>query len=363
MEKFGHSAYVSMGLSVFLFLVFIEIFGSPFLRNCNILLALFFGCFVSGVSKNEGRSYWDNSIMDAAPAFTFIWTRTFPLGLYGPMVLPALIAFLVTSVETIGDITATEEGSREPTDGPSHDRHVQGAILGDGCYALLACLGTSMPNTTYAQNSGIVALTRCASRAAGICCGIWLLVMGILGKFGAFFVAIPNCVLGGMTTFLFANVSVTGFKVMCMNGMQRRDRFICMCALGFALGVSMVPQWVDNTLWPVRSDMATGERAIRDSIIMILHTPFCFGALVAMILNLLLPQEASDEELTAHEGLPAVSSTAAMDLAPGKGGLYDDSTHHGCEMDKSSQLAVTLHHRGPVAEATITTAPDQAHAV
>lgn len=56
-------------------------------------------------------------------------------------------------------------------------------------------------------------LTRCASRAAGICCGLWLLLWGIIAKFGAFFVAIPDCVLGGMTTFLFANVAVTGIKV------------------------------------------------------------------------------------------------------------------------------------------------------
>jgi uric acid-xanthine permease len=84
------------------------------------------------------------------------------------MILPSLIAYVVTTVETIGDITATEEGSREETEGERHDRHVQGGLTVDGLWSILSCLMTSMPNTTFSQNSGIIVLTRCASRAAGI---------------------------------------------------------------------------------------------------------------------------------------------------------------------------------------------------
>lgn len=43
----------------------------------------FFGCFVSGVTKVDGKSFWDENIIDQAPAFDFIWTRTFPLGIWG----------------------------------------------------------------------------------------------------------------------------------------------------------------------------------------------------------------------------------------------------------------------------------------
>lgn len=50
--------------------------------------------------------------------------------------------------------TSHTQGSREPTEGPDHDRHVQGGLLGDGLWSILACLGTSMPNTTFSQNNG-----------------------------------------------------------------------------------------------------------------------------------------------------------------------------------------------------------------
>ena len=50
-----------------------------------------------------------------------------------------------------------------------------------------------------AQNNGVIALTRCASRRAGYACGIWLILFGVLGKFAALFTTIPDCVLGGMT--------------------------------------------------------------------------------------------------------------------------------------------------------------------
>lgn len=61
--------------------------------------------------------------------------------------------------------------------------------------------------------AGVIALTRCASRSAGYAAAFWLMLAGVIAKFGAFILTIPDCVLGGMTTFLFANVIVSGIKV------------------------------------------------------------------------------------------------------------------------------------------------------
>ena len=51
---------------------------------------------------------------------------------------------------------------------------------------------TTLPSTTYAQNNGVIALTRCASRWAGIACGVWLFLFGVLAKVGAWVTTIPN---------------------------------------------------------------------------------------------------------------------------------------------------------------------------
>lgn len=61
---------------------------------------------------------------------------------------------------------------------------------------------------SFAQNNGVIALTRCASRKAGYFCAYFLIIMGIFAKFAAALVAIPSAVLGGMTTFLFAGKHV-----------------------------------------------------------------------------------------------------------------------------------------------------------
>ncbi len=89
----------------------------------------------------------------------------------------------------------------------------QGALFNDGISGLFSALATSLPLTTFAQNNGVISLTNVASRMSGYACAAWLIFLGIIGKIGAFIVSIPNCVLGGMTTFLFANVLSSGIKV------------------------------------------------------------------------------------------------------------------------------------------------------
>jgi xanthine/uracil permease len=61
-------------------LVFIEFFGSIFMKNCNVIIALLFGYFVAAVSSYEGESYVDTSRIENAPAITFLWVETFPIG-------------------------------------------------------------------------------------------------------------------------------------------------------------------------------------------------------------------------------------------------------------------------------------------
>ncbi|MCJ1422972.1 hypothetical protein MMC29_000853 [Sticta canariensis] len=233
-------------------------------------------------------------------------------------------AFLVTAVEAIGDITATEEASRLPTAGSDHRRRIQGGLMGDGVNCFFGALAFTLPTTTFAQNNGVIVLTRCASRSAGVCCGLWLFVFGVLAKIsidsllgilsvvasgvqiGAFFVSIPAPVLGGMTTFLFANVCVSGIKVITLGSLSRRVRFITAVALGLGLGVTIVPGWATNHLWPVVDSMSEGLRSFRDACILVLSNGFAVGCLITIILHLIIPEEHDvdnpDDEIRSPEG-------------------------------------------------------------
>lgn len=104
---YGAAPYIGLGFSVLCFLVAIELFGSVFMKNCNVVLALLFGYMVAGVSNYEGLNYVNFDNLELAEPVTFLWVETFPISFYGPAVVPLLIAYFVTTVETIGDLTGT----------------------------------------------------------------------------------------------------------------------------------------------------------------------------------------------------------------------------------------------------------------
>jgi NCS2 family nucleobase:cation symporter-2 len=305
-KAFGSPEYVALGFSVMLMLIIVELFGSPFMKNANVIIALLFGYFVAGVSRAEGMKFVPDTKIESAEPITFTWVENFPIGFYGPAVLPLLIAFLVTSIETIGDLTATYEASEEDTESEEFDKSVQGGLLSDGLCSFGAALATGMPNTTFSQNNGVIALTKCASRRAGVCCGLWLMVLGVLSKISGIISSMPDCVVGGMTTFLFCNVFVSGLSVVAKADLNsRRNRIILAISMGIGLGVTAVP-WIFGDqraspgtapFWsctgPFREggDCSKGERSIRDGIIILLTTPYSIGTLLAMLLNAILPED------------------------------------------------------------------------
>ena len=81
-----------------------------------MIWALLIGYGLAAIPTHEGNHYVNTDRIDAAPGITFLWTETFPLGFHGPSVLPLLIAVIVTTVESIGDITATEVASNLDTE-------------------------------------------------------------------------------------------------------------------------------------------------------------------------------------------------------------------------------------------------------
>ncbi|CAE7318275.1 uapA, partial [Symbiodinium sp. CCMP2456] len=232
---YGDVHYFGLGLSVMIFLVFIQAVGSPFMKNCSVAL--------------DGTSlpYVNGDKIEQAGVFTFLWTTTFNIGFYPPAFIPLLLGFVITAVETVGDIQASCDVSGLPIEGPDADSRIQGGLLADAVNSFLACLMTCPPNTTFSQNNGVIAITRCASRAAGIACCFWLILLGCFEKFGAAIASIPDAVLGGMTTFLFANVLVSGINIVGGSGqMGRRTRFILAVSLGVGVGVAALPNWAEG---------------------------------------------------------------------------------------------------------------------
>lgn len=298
---YGSTEFIGLGFTVLCSLVVIEMFGSTFMKNCNVIIALMIGYLFAIFSNYEGAQYVDDSKIELAPVVDFLWTETFPLGFYAPAVLPLLIGYLVTTVETVGDITAVHETSELSTKDEKYDERIQGGILSDGICSILSGLFTSMPNTTFSQNTGVIALTRVASRRAGFACGIWLILMGVLAKIAGLISSIPDCVLGGMTIFLFCNVLVSGISLYgALDFSSRRVRFITAMSLCVGVGVTVFPfAFQDQRASPYTaafwtcSDCEDSMKGLRNGVSIFLSTGYCIGTIICMILNFIIPSDAS----------------------------------------------------------------------
>ncbi|KAG0644693.1 Xanthine/uracil/vitamin C permease [Tuber brumale] len=214
----GSAEFIGLGFSVFIAIIICERFGSPIMQSTSVAIGLLFGCIIAAAT-----GYFSKKNIDLAPAVSFIWVQTFKLSIYGPLVLPTLAVYIILACEAIGDISATCDVSKLDVDGKMFDSRIQGGLLADGINGLLASLATITPMSTYAQNNGVIALTRCANRGAGYGCCFFLIIMGIFSKFAASLVAIPSAVLGGMTTFLFCSVAVSGMRITATMPFTRRS--------------------------------------------------------------------------------------------------------------------------------------------
>jgi NCS2 family nucleobase:cation symporter-2 len=318
---YGQAEFIGLGVSVMVMLVFIELFGSVFMKNCNVIIALLFGYLVAALCDKDGADYVISDNIKNAKTITFFWVETFPLGFYAPAVFPMLIAYLVTTVETVGDISAVFEVSDLDIESPLFNEALQGGLTSDALCSILSSFFTVMPNTTFSQNNGVIALTKCASRRAGYACGLWLILMGVFGKISGIITSIPDCVLGGMTIFLFANVLVSGIALSATLDLHsRRVKFIMALSLAIGVGVTVWPFAFQDmrgssytaNFWRC-ADCSDKKKGIRNGISIFLSTGYCVGTVVAMLLNFVLPEDAGVATLedTEEKALEDSSDDAA----------------------------------------------------
>lgn len=280
----GSARFVGLGFLVYVTIIICEKWGSPIMKSCAVIVGLLMGCIVAAAC-----GYFSPDSIKEAPVATFMWVRTFKLTIYGPAVLPMLATYIVLMMEAIGDITATCDVSRLEVEGELYDSRIQGGILADGFNGLLACLGTITPMSTFAQNNGVISITKCANRTAGYWCCFFLIVMGVFSKFAAALTSIPKAVLGGMTTFLFTSVAVAGLAIISRNPFTRRDRFVLTAMLVFGFGSTMVSGWFSNVF--TYDGGNNGLKGFYNAIILVCETGYAIAGILGVFLNLFLPQE------------------------------------------------------------------------
>ncbi|KAG6003193.1 hypothetical protein E4U21_002270 [Claviceps maximensis] len=299
----GSPEYLGLGFAAFVTIILCERFGSPIMKSTSVVLGLLVGCIIAAAC-----GYFDRSGIDSAPVVSFIWVHTFPLTIYGPLVLPIMAVFVICATEAVGDITATCDVSHIELQGRIYESRIQGGLLTDGLNGIVAAMMTMTPMSRFAQNNGVIALTRCASRKAGLACCFFLVVMGIFAKFSAALVAIPSPVLGGMTTFLFTAVAVSGMAIINRGtSFNRRTRFILTAGLALGYGATLVPTYFEKIFSYSGDNHAL--QGFLDAIVLVMETGFAVTAAFCMALNLVLPEEPDEMDDIDAIDVSTVKST------------------------------------------------------
>lgn len=271
---FGAPRNLALGALVFLLILLLNRSRQPWLRLSAIVVGLAVGSLAAWASGKLVPQPLPDLPLVSVPqpfryGFAFDWTAFVPVAL----------VYVISTIETVGDLTANCMLSRQPIEGPGYLERLKGGVLGDGVSCLIAATFSAFPNTTFAQNNGVIQMTGVASRHVGLYIGALLFALGLFPLLGAVLQQIPKPVLGGATLIMFGSVAAAGIRILAGTRLDRRSMLIIAASFGVGLGIAAQPQLLQQ--------MPRLVQNLFDSAI-------TSGGLTAILLDLLLPRERGE---------------------------------------------------------------------
>lgn len=210
---------------------------------------------------------WDNTVFS-------LFGPGFDAGLAITAIITIMPLAFATMIEHIGDISAISSTcERNFIANPGLHR----TLLGDGLATILASLFGAPANTTYGENTGVLALTRVFdARVVRIaaCCAI---VLSFSPKFAAVIGAMPSCVIGGVSLVLYGMISAVGVRNLVENHVDfQKSRNVLVAAIVLVLSIGIAYS-------------AAGAITFKVSGIVISLSGLAIGSLAGIILNAILP--------------------------------------------------------------------------
>ena len=246
------------------------------MRSAAIVIALLVGY---GLAGYLGRL--DFTGMHQAALFQVPTPLHFGLSFSWGLFIPMLVIYLVTSLDAIGDVTATSKVSRQPVEGPVWMQRIKGGVLVNGVNSLLAGVFNTFPSSIFAQNNGVIQLTGIASRSIGGWIALMLVVLGLFPTVAGVIQAVPEPVLGGAAMVMFGAVAASGINILAGIDLDRRALLIIAVSLALGLGVAQVPEFLAHMPAALRNVLESGVAT---------------GGICALVLNWFLPQQAAARE-------------------------------------------------------------------
>lgn len=191
----------------------------------------------------------------------------------------------VSAVETVGDVSGITKGGaqREAT-----DKEIAGATYADGLGTAISGLFGGLPNTSFSQNVGLVAMTGIMSRHVVTIGAIFLIICGLFPKVGALITTIPIEVLGGGVIVMFGMVVAAGISMLSDVDWNRRNMVIFAISLSIGFGLQL-------EALNAPAGVPTALQKLPETLLVLGESGILPAALIAIVLNLILPEELAAE--------------------------------------------------------------------
>lgn len=272
----GSLQNLGLGFGVLLTIIILNQSKNMYLRSGAIFLGLIAGFIAAFFMGKVDFSKLSDMSLFALP-IPFKYGFDFDFAAF----LPVALIYIITTIESSGDLTATSMISRQPITGPVYTNRIKNGVLGDGVNSMIAAIFNTFPNTTFSQNNGVIQLTGMASRYVAFWAAGILVVLGLFPVIGGIFQQLPKPVLGGATLVMFGTVAAAGIRILATVDLNRRNMLIMAVSFGMGLGVAMVPD--------VMKEMPKTIQNIFGSAV-------TMSGITAILLNLLLPQSLAEED-------------------------------------------------------------------
>lgn len=282
-EFFGSFQNIFLGFIVMASIIFAHKFGNQWVKLSSIVIGMFVGLIAAIFMGKVDLHLITQVHSTVSIPIPFKYGFSFDIAAF----IPIALIYLITSIETSGDLTANCIISKQPIQGEGYIQRIKSGILGDGVNSLIAGIFNTFPNTTFSQNNGVIQMTGIASRYIGVWIGAILIVLGFFPHIGALFRAIPNSVLGGATIIMFATVAVAGIKILATVDLNRRNMMILAVSFGIGLGVLLVPEVVTA----LAANIGGSAGNIFASVF---GSPITAGGLTVVALSLFLGEYSDD---------------------------------------------------------------------
>ncbi|WP_193177634.1 uracil-xanthine permease family protein [Oricola nitratireducens] len=271
--EYGSLAMWFPAIVVILVTLGVKFFARGLMSVAAVLIGLIAGYVVAYFMGQVSFGNVGNAAVFALP-MPFKWGVEFDAAIIIGMCLMAV----VSAIETVGDTSGITKGGagREAT-----DKEIAGATFADGLGTAVAGVFGGLPNTSFSQNVGLISMTGVMSRHVVTYGAIFLIICGLVPKFGAVVSTVPINVLGGGVIVMFGMVAAAGVNMLSDVTWNRRNMVIFALALSVGLGLQLEPGALQHL----------GKTAQ-----ILLTSGLLPAAIIAVVLNLVIPVEAGDDE-------------------------------------------------------------------